>query len=280
MPSITTTATTSLLPFVHTSKAQEAGHTLHITSEGIVYSHCHNSKVCDNELGQLGRPGNPNVMLPIILSSSIGDVRAARAYTGGFPSSGHSAILDTHGNIWLTGCDRWQQLGLGSSSGGSTGYTWKDGRLWQDVFQRNEYLIDLLKRLDPSLDNATTTGSDMSKRWVRDVALGGDHTIILSSNRRDVISFGKGGEGQLGLSSKPWVSSPAKSKQLSSSKFGVDIAAVCAFRNCSMTLNDSGGIEKKAGKCSMDAVKGLKRALDLCLKRAREDGLIDMSAKS
>jgi hypothetical protein len=30
----------------------------------------------------------------------------------------------------------------------------------------------------------------------------------------------------------------------------------------------------------MDAVKGLKRALDLCLKRAREDGLIDKSAKS
>ena len=98
--------------------------------------------------------------------------------------------------------------------------------------------------------------------------------MILSSNRRDVVTFGKGGEGQLGLSSKPWVSAPAKAKALSSSH--VDISAVCAYRNCSMTLNESGDILNKAGKCSMEA-KGMQKALERCRKRAKETGLINAS---
>lgn len=110
----------------------------------------------------------------------------------------------------------------------------------------------------------------MPRRWISDVALGGDHTIILSSNKKDVVVFGKGGEGQLGLTSKPWVSSPSKSKLLSSSD--ANISSVCAFRNCSMTLNDTGEVMKKVGKCSIE-IKGMKRALDMCRKRAKETGL-------
>ena len=102
----------------------------------------------------------------------------------------------------------------------------------------------------------------------------GDHTVILSSNRRDVVTFGKGGEGQLGLSSKPWVSAPAKAKALSSSH--VDISAVCAFRNCSMTLDRSGAILSKAGKCSMEA-KGMQKLWSDVEKRAKETGLINAS---
>ena len=103
--------------FIRTSKAQEAGHTFGITSNNIANSYCHNSKVCNNELGQLGRSGDVNTPLPAALVHDGNESSAAFAYTGGFPSSGHSAILDIRGYLWVTGCDRWQQLGLGSSDG-------------------------------------------------------------------------------------------------------------------------------------------------------------------
>ena len=131
-------------------------------------------------------------------------------------------------------------------------------------------MIELLQQLDPNLgtkQQQNETRKDNSRRWIRDVALGGDHTVILSSNKKDVITCGKGGEGQLGLTSKPWVSSPSKSKALSSSKS--DIAAVCAFRHCSMTLGDDGEIKNSVGKCSK-----MTKALELCRKRAAESGLI------
>ena len=264
--------------FIQTSKAQEAGHSIDITSDGIAYSYCHNLKSCNNELGQLGRIGSISTPLPITLQHDGNNKHqpsASFAYTGGFPSSGHSAILDSNGALWVTGCDRWQQLGLGSSDGGSSGYTWKGGRLWQVEFQKNEHVVNLLKKLDPSLENSIKGVGPM--RWIRDVALGGDHTLILSSNRKDVISFGKGGEGQLGLSSKPWVSSPAKSKVLSS--LNPDIAAVCAHRHCSFTLNEKGGVKAQAGKCSFD-VKGFQKALELCQKRAVENGLVSIDKLS
>ena len=153
--------------FVRASNAQEAGHSIGITREGIAYSYCHNLKSCNNELGQLGRIRNISSPLPIILEHDGIKSSAAFAYTGGFPSSGHSAILDSNGDLWFTGCDRWQQLGLGSSDGGSSGYTWKGGRLWQVEFQKNEHVVKLLKKLDPSLEY---TKGDESKRWIRDVA--------------------------------------------------------------------------------------------------------------
>ena len=264
--------------FIQTTTSPESGHTISITPNFTAYSHCHTAK-CNNELGQLGRNGDVSISLPITLSDSPSQpaiaqaaptesaVGAAYAYTGGFSSSGHSAILDTNGSLWFSGCDRWQQLGLGSSSGGASGYTWKNGRLWQDFFQRNEYVVDLIKRLDPSL-NESAIKNEKAKRYVRDVALGGDHTLILSSNRRDVISFGKGGEGQLGLSSKPWVSSPSKSKLLSSIKG--EIAAVCAYRHCSFTLDESGKVMERVGKCS----KGFEEAVESCRRRAVKDGLL------
>ena len=271
--------------FIEVSKSKDAaGHTIAIDTKGIPHSYCHNPKTCDNSLGQLGRSGDPGILLPIKLQQypdSNNNFSISHVYTGGFASSGHSALLDSNGNLWLSGCDRWQQLGLGSSNSGSSGYTWQNGKLWQDTFQKNEYIVQLIMKLDPSLQQqnvpvATTAAAvfptsdkeDTSRRWIRDVALGGDHTVILSSNKKDVITFGKGGEGQLGLSSKPWVSSLSKSKVLSSSKVG-DISAVCAYRNCSMTLNDTGEVMKTAGKC-----KGMERALANCIKRAKDTGLL------
>ena len=276
--------------FTQASHSAEAGHTIKITSDGIPFSYCHSTKSCSNELGELGRTTNnsdPYKLLPITLlhdddggsttNNNNNKIRASHAYTGGFPSSGHSALIDTQGYLYLCGCDRWQQLGLGSANGGSSGYTWKGGRLWQTNFQRADHVIELLQRLDPNLglkhqvqsklSGGDNNNNDNSRRWIRDVALGGDHTVILSANKKDVLTFGKGGEGQLGLTSKPWVSSPSKSKALSSSKS--DIAAVCAFRNCSMTLGDDGEIKSSVGKCLK-----VRKALELCQKRAAESGLI------
>ena len=222
---------------------------------------------------------------------------AGHAYAGGFADSGHSALLDTSGYLWLCGCDRWQQLGLGSSHGGSTGYAWRGGKLWQDRFRKNAHVADLLRRLDPSLpmdrrgddgggsdvggrrsssSSSSMMEGDSSRRWIRDVALGGDHTVVLSSNGKDVIAFGKGSEGQLGLSSRPFVSSPAKSKILSTS--AADIGAVCAYRNCSMTLDVNGEVLRTAGKCSLE-LQGMKEALDMCQERAQETGLIKCRRK-
>lgn len=256
---------------VNESKAQEAGHSIAVTSQGVALSRCHNAKVCDNDLGQLGRAGDPSASLPIQLP---GGAKAAHVYTGGFASSGHSAILTESGELWLSGCDRWQQLGLGSSHGGSSGYSWQGGKLWQDRFVRNDHVVELIRNLDPSLSSSYARSSP--RRWIRDVSLGGDHTVVLSSNRRDVVVFGKGGEGQLGLSSKPWVSSPSKSKLLSSSTG--NISAVCAIRNCSMTLDDGGDVLARAGKCSIE-MKGMKRALEACRKRAKETGLISQCSR-
>jgi alpha-tubulin suppressor-like RCC1 family protein len=296
-------ATTS---FRETATAQDAGHVISITARGVPYSRCRRySRSCDNGLGQLGRGGDPHVLLPIGLSDDDDDdddgttttttggavggdrgggaatavaASAAHAYAGGFADSGHSAILDSSGHLWLCGCDRWQQLGLGSSRAGSSGYTWKGGKLWQDRFRRDVHVVELLRRLDPTLaamddgrSSSTTEGGTPSRRWIRDVALGGDHTVVLSSNMRDVVAFGKGSEGQLGLSSKPFVSSPAKSKILSSGT--ADIGAVCAYRNCSIALDVNGGVMSKAGKCSLE-LRGMKKALDLCRKRAQETGLV------
>jgi hypothetical protein len=295
---VPTTMTTSDHPtFRETAKAQDAGHTISIAQLGsIPYSRCHDSRTCDNGLGQLGRGGSTSAFLPIELidddddddgratdrgggGTTVRPTTASHAYAGGFADSGHSAILDSNGRLWMCGCDRWQQLGLGSSNGGSSGYTWGGGKLWQDRFRRDVHVAELLRRLDPSSNlpassssSSTVGGGDLSRRWIRDVALGGDHTVILSSNRRDVVAFGKGSEGQLGLSSRPFVSSPARSKGLSSTV--PNISAVCAYRDCSMTLNDDGEVMSRAGKCS-PGLRGMKRALDLCRKRARETGLLE-----
>jgi alpha-tubulin suppressor-like RCC1 family protein len=103
---------------------------------------------------------------------------------------------------------------------------------------------------------------------IHDVSLGGDHTLVLSTNNRDVYAFGKGGDGQLGFVGKPFVSAPKKSKILSQP----GTAAVCAIQNCSLTLDQDGEIKRKVGKrCNSDEVRD---GIVKCLARARRHGLI------
>lgn len=224
-----------------------AKHSIGVTSSGNVYTWGPN-----NTVGQLGRDGkakNPQLVdIP---------VKATRAFVGGLVDSGHSAILDKNGHLWLCGCDRWQQLGLGSSSGGTLGYTWVGGKINQSRFQRNDVVTELLKKHDGNAE-------------IRDVSLGGDHTIVLSSNKRDVFVFGKGGDGQLGLPQKSFLSAPVKSTSLSSDEHNV--AAVCAINCCSITLDENGNALKQIGRCR--ATEAFAKSIAACRLRADHAGLL------
>eukprot|EP00520_Triparma_pacifica_P003211 CAMPEP_0118670012 /NCGR_PEP_ID=MMETSP0785-20121206/21214_1 /TAXON_ID=91992 /ORGANISM="Bolidomonas pacifica, Strain CCMP 1866" /LENGTH=108 /DNA_ID=CAMNT_0006564747 /DNA_START=189 /DNA_END=512 /DNA_ORIENTATION=+ len=94
-----------------------------------------------NRFGQLGRGRQPaaeatKLMEPGIVAEI--SVKVKFAYTGGTKDSGHTAFLDQSGGLWMAGCDRWQQLGLGSPGAGAAGYTWGGGKIWQSKFMRNE----------------------------------------------------------------------------------------------------------------------------------------------
>jgi len=279
------------------SLAEGARHSIGVTVNGIAYSWGKS-----NSLGQLGRisskkqhdsnhtPGIAPAKTPAPVDiqpiSSVASPAIEKAFVSqGSPSdSGHSALLAASGTqLFMAGCDRWQQLGLGSAKGGSSGYTWADGKLWQTQFVPSRHVWELMQQHSPS-------------SFIRDVALGGDHTMILSSNQRDVYTFGKGAEGQLGLTSKPYVSAPVKSPQLSStSASDPKIAAVCAVDACSMTLDRHGQIQRHAGKCPIrhsnnnnnptlteskssrgatQAAVLLEMALSQCVARAKRDGLM------
>lgn len=208
-----------------------------------------------NEMGQLGRKTISRKDCRVPAQVAIPS-RAIRGFAGGSDESGHTVVLDSDGYLWMAGCDRWQQLGLGSAEGGASGYTWENGMIWRDFFTRNDFIKDLLASKDES---------------IRDVALGGDHTLALSSNKRDVYAFGKGGDGQLGLVSKPFVSAWVRSTELSSSK--PEIAAICGIHHCSVTIDSAGEVLKTAGKCRLIGKESV--SLRMCIERATKDGLLD-----
>ena len=92
---------------------------------------------------------------------------------GGGADAGHSLAVTRHGDTYAWGCDRWQQLGLGSAEAGAVGYTWEGGKLWQTAPRRVEAL-----------------------RGIVDVAAGADHSLALASDGQ-VYAWGRGNDGQL-----------------------------------------------------------------------------------
>jgi alpha-tubulin suppressor-like RCC1 family protein len=243
----------SNLKFVQITKSVDGSDQfVGITSDGIVYTWGKS-----NSMGQLGRTtiSRRDCQTP----KRIGNItsRAIRCFAGGSQESGHTAVLDDKGNLWVAGCDRWQQLGLGSKDGGASGYTWEHGRIIRDFFTPNLFLRDYLSQRGET---------------IRDVALGGDHTLLLSSNQKNVYAFGKGGEGQLGIVGQPFLSSIVKSTKLSSS-IKEEISAVCAIQHCSLTLDKSGTVLKSAGKCHVKT-DAYKQGLQACIAKAEENNLI------
>lgn len=242
--------------FASTSAAPSAGFSIGVTRDGCAVSWA-SSVNRGNRFGQLGRGTSGSSHTDPTKPSEIKGLPRpiVAAFAGGYKDSGHAALVDATGALWMCGCDRWQQLGLGSSGAGAAGYTWKDGRIWQDTFQR-------CRALDGLLAGSTTS--------IRDVALGGDHTLVLAANRKDVFAFGRGQQGQLGLGAgAPFVSPPTRSAGLSSDT--PVLAAVCAFRDCSMTLDDDGAVVSRAGKCPKNVFSD---ALEACQASARKRGLL------
>ena len=295
-------------------------HSLGVAGDGRVYSW--GSTRSSNNLGQLGRDTAKNkkkVTHPgLVEPFNDNHLKAEKVFVSNSiqKDSGHSAILDKNGRLWMTGCDRWQQLGLGSVNGGSAGYTWKGGRLWQDKFVLSESITTeiqksqkQMKKIDGdtfSHDDNTRDNSYQTQRMplsatvpsIRDVALGGDHTLVLSSNKKDIFAFGKCGDGQCGFIGKPYVSAPRRSKLLSStSSSGSNerhndsssgyIAAVCAIESCSITLDDEGKVIQQVGKCtptsssasmsssSVLTSSALSKGIKKCIQNARRRGLIN-----
>eukprot|EP00729_Bicosta_minor_P023029 gene23029-6331_t len=176
------------------------GHCVGITKEGVAYAWATQSH--GNRFGQLCRgfvtkagsntassssssSGNSNTAATANTTATATDelqsarainvpglpdgVAIAKGWAGGRKDSGHTALLDTGGNLWMCGCDRWTQLGRGGTSG------WADGAAW-----------------NPTAEYVAMPGGAA----VQQAALGADHTVALLSNG-GVVAFGRGHKGQV-----------------------------------------------------------------------------------
>jgi len=226
-----------------------SGHAAAVTNSGKAVTWATSSQ--GDRFGQLGR-GKGARLSPAAVEGR--PERVTAAFTGGGKDSGHTALLSEAGHLFVAGCDRWQQLGLCSPGTGAAGYTWEGGRIWRSEFKRNGAIEELLG------EGGT----------VRDVALGADHTVVLSGNQTDVFSWGRGKSGQLGSRGAPFVSAPCRADGLSEKPGGDRISAVCALADCSATLAADGEVMKTAGKCSRALLDGFVE----CKRAARERGLI------
>ena len=193
-------------------------------------------KKAGNRFGQLGRGRACTLCAaPVALPAPVVDVSA-----GGGNDAGHSAAVTAAGDVYTWGCDRWQQLGLGSPEAGAAGYTWQKGAIWQWEPQRAFVPVP-----------------------VKQVACGDDHTVALAHDGRSIITWGRGEHGQLGRGRALFVGAPARSDALSHHDGDPSIAWVAALRNCSATVDERGNIIRTAGKCA----NVRQRLLDLCRKR-------------
>jgi hypothetical protein len=181
---------------------------------------------------------------------------AIRVAAGGDNQSGHSAVLTATGAVFTFGCDRWQQLGLGSSSGGTAGYTWLDGKIWQ-------------REAKPVIA--------LSSIKVVDIACGFEHTACLCESG-EVVTFGRGNRGQLGLTTGsdqrsakngPWLSCPTVSPHLSVAKGGQGYR-IGAEENCTCTFKVGTDGDYSVANCSGKCDKvGL---LERMVQRIRDRG--------
>merc|ERR1739848_325412 len=167
---------------------------------------------------------------------------------------------------------------------------WTDAKLQQERFVPAPYVTQLIRNEGVKKNDSSTfnplynNDDDVNELHIRDVSLGDNHTLVLSSNKKSVYAFGRAMDGQLGLGidagNKPFISPPKKSYLLSvnddenndesSSSLlskGKEIHAVCAFENCSATLGENGNVLSKVGKCkNQKAMMGILK----CMSRARE----------
>ena len=195
--------------------------------EGKAYAWAKCSKR-GNRFGQLCRSSKRNSESSVQQRKEIKQLAGiVDVAAGGSKDSGHTLFVDRSGNAFACGCDRWQQLGLGSTGAGAVGYTWQ--RLWHDTPQHIFALKDVVS-----------------------VAAGDDHSMALLENG-EVWTWGRGEHGQLGQKGKPFVMPPTKSPILSNSS---SKKIIKAEGNCSATfLAVDGTLLKHVGHCPKAMLK-------------------------
>jgi alpha-tubulin suppressor-like RCC1 family protein len=212
--------------------------------DGIGYIWATNSKR-GNRFGQLGRRSNSrttkqcdNEYDDIKIPQKI-DIPCAVAAAGGSKDSGHTLLVDKNGQVFAWGCDRWQQLGLGSTKAGAAGYTWKEGKLWQ-------YYPQIVSALSGQVAVA--------------VAAGADHSVALLESG-EVWTWGRGEHGQLGQQGKPFVLPPTKSDALSSGPNVGTVRSIRAEANCTgifggkMNSDGTRTLLKSVGRCPQEILE-------------------------
>ncbi|KAJ1454826.1 regulator of chromosome condensation 1/beta-lactamase-inhibitor protein II [Pelagophyceae sp. CCMP2097] len=186
-------------------------------------------------------------------AATAGGVAAAAA--GGRADAGHSVFATRLGAVFACGCDRWQQLGLGSGLAGG-GYTWKDGRIWQP---------------QPCLVAA------LAHAKIVDVAAGADHSVALADNGT-VFTWGRGDKGQLSASAKPFLGPPRKCDALSSG----NTVAVAAEGDCTCAWLLAGAAPGAPGDAPTDAgARGRAVCIGACarLRLVLTAQLVDKAAR-
>eukprot|EP00965_Chrysotila_dentata_P191917 6174854-Pleurochrysis_carterae.AAC.1 len=131
-------------------------------------------------------------------------------------SDSHSAVVDSSGEIWLFGCDRWLQLGQAT--------IWKGGSVWRN--------------------SPVRLGKPVACSRFVDAALGEDHTLALCEDG-NVWAWGRGEHGQLfGEAKRPFTSPPVLSAVLSGKTVGIGAAQHCSCRQ------RADGVQTCVGSCS------------------------------
>ena len=151
--------------------AESATHSLAITADGSVEATPRTAS--GNRFGQCG-DGSAERRCEMRTRRVGGLTGVVAVAAGGGNDAGHSLAVTRQGDTYAWGCDRWQQLGLGSAEAGAVGYTWEGGKLWQTAPRRVEAL-----------------------RGIVDVAAGADHSLALARDGQ-VYAWGRGNDGQLG----------------------------------------------------------------------------------
>ena len=192
--------------------AESATHSLAITADGGVEATPLTAS--GNRFGQCG-DGSAERRCEMRTRRVGGLTGVVAVAAGGGIDAGHSLAVTRHGDTYAWGCDRWQQLGLGSAEAGAVGYTWEGGKLWQTAPRRVEAL-----------------------RGIVDVAAGADHSLALARDGQ-VYAWGRGNDGQLG--DRAFVGPPRRLAALSASKSRTPIA-VGAQNACSCAIFDDGSI--------------------------------------
>lgn len=192
-------------------------HTLALTEGGTAYS------FGENKLGQLGQGTKIAAVFSPAPIQYNGQPLVKVACGAEF-----SMVVDCKGNVYSFGCPEYGQLGHNS-----------DGKFISG--KRIEFDCELTPRRVAIFIEKTKDGqiTPVTNVVVRDVACGGNHTLVLDSQKR-VFSWGFGGYGRLGHTEPKDEMVPRLIKLFDLPARGA--SQIYAGYQCSFAVNETGGL--------------------------------------